>query len=272
MMSGELPFCEPYITSVMMILPLITIFMNLSIAAGAMLALYVPLYPMMIFLFCVLSWFMAVVEAMVAGPLIAIGLTHPKGHSEILSKAEQAMMLLLSVFLRPVLIIISLFVACGICYVGIRVAMTGFAVALSTVIDGGNASAGIIDTVDSAADNHYPLTHIVTYPALIALMVILILKVMEQSFSIMSTLPNQILMWIGGPATSDQSLNAMRQVQGQIGSATSKMGDGMAGMVESNHKGLGGLMTKRDEKGQNSLQAMFNEHKEKASEESEKKD
>ena len=95
--SGTLPFCAVFMSSIAMIMPFIAIFVNLSIVGGALLALYIPLYPMMIYMFCVLSWFMAVVEAMVAGPLVCIGITHPKGH-DLLGKGEQAMMLLLSVF------------------------------------------------------------------------------------------------------------------------------------------------------------------------------
>src|SRR3990167_481489 len=43
-------------------------------ASGLMLTLYMPLYPYMLFTFGVLHWFISVIEAMVAAPLICFGL------------------------------------------------------------------------------------------------------------------------------------------------------------------------------------------------------
>ena len=42
---------------------------------------------------------------------------------------------------------------------------------------GAAMGSGVVDAIDSGADNGSPLTHIVTYPCLIALLVILIIKV-----------------------------------------------------------------------------------------------
>ena len=92
---------------------------------GIMLAVYLPLIPFIIFSFAALGWFIAVLEAVVAGPLVALGVTHPEGH-DWLGKGEQAIMLLLSIFIRPVLMIIGLLAAMVLSRIFIDFLSTGF--------------------------------------------------------------------------------------------------------------------------------------------------
>ena len=66
-------------------------------AVGISLGYYMPLYPYMLFTFGVIGWLITVIEAMVAAPLIAFGVTHPDGH-DFLGQGQKAVMLLLGVF------------------------------------------------------------------------------------------------------------------------------------------------------------------------------
>src|SRR6202041_1577984 len=77
-------------------------------AIGVFLGFYMPIYPYMLFTFGVIGWIIIVIEAMVAAPLVAMGITHPENH-DFLGRSQQAVMLLLSVFLRPALMVIGLF-------------------------------------------------------------------------------------------------------------------------------------------------------------------
>src|SRR3990167_603294 len=65
---------------------------------AALLAIYTPLIPFIIFTVGALAWFILVVEAIIAGPLVALGLLLPGGQSELFGRAENALMLLFSIF------------------------------------------------------------------------------------------------------------------------------------------------------------------------------
>ena len=91
----------------MWIVPIMMMLAIGCLTVGATLGYYVPMYPYIMFSFGCLGWMIAILEAMVAAPLIALGLTHPEGH-DFLGKAEQAIMLLLGIFLRPVLMVVGL--------------------------------------------------------------------------------------------------------------------------------------------------------------------
>ena len=96
--------------------PALMIVAGVFLGIGLMLGFYVPLYPFMIFTFGVIGWLITVLEAMVAAPLVCLGLTHPEGH-DFLGEAKQAMMLLLGVFIIPVLMVIGLFASTILSYV-----------------------------------------------------------------------------------------------------------------------------------------------------------
>jgi len=106
---------------------------------GVMLAVYLPLIPFIIFSFAALGWMIAVLEAVVAGPLVALGVTHPEGH-DWLGKGEQAIMLLLSIFLRPILMIIGLIAAMVLSRVFIGFLSDGFWAVMGDIQAGGGIS------------------------------------------------------------------------------------------------------------------------------------
>ena len=90
------------------------------LAVGGLLAVYLPLLPFIYFLFGVLSWFVAVIESMVAAPIVALGIIHPEGH-DFWGKAEPAVMLMLNVFLRPSLMLFGLVAGLFLSYVYVQV-------------------------------------------------------------------------------------------------------------------------------------------------------
>jgi defect-in-organelle-trafficking protein DotA len=108
-----------------MALPLIIAWTSVMVAIGFSTAYYVPLLPYMMFTFGAFSWLMAVVEAMVAGPIVALGITHPEGH-EAFGKGEQAVMILVNLFLRPSMMIIGYIAGIALTYVGVWLLNAGF--------------------------------------------------------------------------------------------------------------------------------------------------
>ncbi len=87
-------------------MPLLIAWVGVMTTIGFTTAYYIPILPYMIFTFGALSWLISVIEAMVAGPIIALGVTHPEGH-DAFGKADQAIMILVNVFLRPSMMIIG---------------------------------------------------------------------------------------------------------------------------------------------------------------------
>jgi defect-in-organelle-trafficking protein DotA len=109
----------------LMAMPITIAFAGVMAGIGFVTAYYVPLIPYIIFLFGALAWFMAVIEAMVAAPIVALGVIHPEGH-DIFGKGEAAVMILMNVFLRPAMMIIGYVAAISLSYVGIWMLNSGF--------------------------------------------------------------------------------------------------------------------------------------------------
>ncbi len=146
---------------------------------GAMLGIYVPLIPYMIFTMGAIGWLFAVIEAMVAAPIIALGILSPGGQHDILGRAEPALMMIFNLFLRPSLMIFGMMAAMLLSIVTINLVNSGF--------------AGVV-------------TSIITHPGLfeqilfIAVYISFIVTVLNKTFSLIYVVPERILTWIGGPA------------------------------------------------------------------------
>ena len=88
------------------------------IILGLLTWVFLPLLPFIIYFLTVVGWFISVIEAVVAAPLVAAGVTSPVGH-EFLGRAEQSMMLVVSVVVRPILILMSFIIAVIVTYASV---------------------------------------------------------------------------------------------------------------------------------------------------------
>lgn len=167
------------------IIPIVVFFFTTLFATGSMLAIYVPIIPYLLFIFGAIGWIITVLEAMVAAPLVALGVTHPEGH-DLLGKSEQAIMLMLGVFLRPVLMVIGMLGGMILSYVGLRMINVGF-MALSNGIMAGSSGLTVIFIL---------LIFQIIY-------VSIVISVINQAYSLIYHVPDKVLRWIGAP---DQSL------------------------------------------------------------------
>lgn len=216
------------LSSIMMsILPL-----GLAITAplfvmGITLSVYVPLIPFILFVFGVISWLIFVIEAMAAAPLVALGITHPEGH-DLMGKSEQAVMLLLSVFLRPICMIIGLIAAIVLSYVALEVLNAGFAHVIKSVgLQGGTFSflspVGLVQ--------HLMILVVYTY---------IVVALINQCFGLIHVIPEKIMTWIGlHPQSSgdEQRLESVKAGVGQFAEAGAKG----AGESATSHKDLMGV-------------------------------
>ena len=167
--------------------------------AGAVMAYYIPVIPFILFLFGVLTWFMMVFEAMMAAPLIALGLAHPEGH-EYLGKAEYAVMLLAGVFLRPMLMIFGFIAAIIFSHIGLWLVNTGF----------GNAWEYVNN------DQLQDWWGIAYGAASISIYTVIVLTVVNRSFSLIYEVPNKVLRWVGGTTEQTGEGHALEEIKGKF--------------------------------------------------------
>lgn len=181
---------------------------------GVVLAVYIPMLPFVLFLFGVVAWLMSVTEAMVAAPLVALGMTHPEGH-DLLGKSEQALILLLGVFVRPITMLFGILMA--IIVSQILVGLFHLSFSSLTV-------AALLSTKSSSGD-------VLTGQAVVACGILLIyiyvlMSVIEQSYSLIYVIPERILRWVGGPQDQSGVGQLAEQAKGETQQAAGQAASG----------------------------------------------
>jgi defect-in-organelle-trafficking protein DotA len=232
----------------------------------------------MIFTFGAIAWLMAVIEAMVAAPIVALGVTHPEGH-EAFGKGEQAVMILMNVFLRPSMMIIGYIAAIALSYVSVWIINAGFDNAIAFVqggsqfgtgpsgtsagsasfwghMGGGNplASSGVPSSGSGTVAGGYTgWAGLFAYFFSIIVYTMLYLTVVQKSFTMIVTLPDKVLRWIGGTPESygsdvaqwgQETQSKVAEAGKEAGAAQQQVGKALsskaAGMGESAAKKAGG--------------------------------
>lgn len=186
-------------------MPLLLAWVGIMTTIGFTTAYYIPMLPYMIFTFGAMAWLISVIEAMVAAPIVALGVTHPEGH-DAFGKGEAAVMILINVFLRPSMMIIGYIAAIALSYVGVWMLNAGYDHAIGFIQQSnpdkaqwgaselGSGSGGYSDWAGIYAFFFSILTYTTMYLILV-----------QKSFTLISLLPDKVLRWIGGsPESSGQ--------------------------------------------------------------------
>ncbi len=246
------------ILAVFLVLPFLASWMGVMVSVGWIDAYYAPFIPYMIFTFGSIAWIMAVFEAMVAGPIVALGVSHPEGH-DALGKAEQAVMILINVFLRPAMMTIGYVGSISLSYVTIFILNSGFVNIMQFLLPetgdngfsgGVNFSQGNTSNQAGASQSSPYYNWSAIYASFFCLVTYtsLYLTVVQKSFTLIHTLPDKILRWIGsqgesyGQETAQWSEDARGQVKeaGQeTGKGSMKTGGTVMGVAESVLVGAG---------------------------------
>lgn len=206
----------PTVTTLAIIFaPLAAMFLGALFTFGASLAIYVPLIPYVVFTMGVVSWFILIIEAMVAGPLIALGILAPSGQHEVLGKAEGALMYLFGIFLRPSLMIFGM------------IAALLLSIVVVTMIN--SAFSGVMGSVYAHPGGLELILFLAAY-------VSLILAALNKCFALIHIVPDNVLRWIGGPSGAEAG-GAAGEALGEVKGGVEK-GTGAAA-------GLGGAMVAR---------------------------
>lgn len=200
---------------------------------GALLGFMVPMIPYLIFSITALSWFIAVAEAVVAAPILALGLVLPQG--EELGKAAAGIQVLANVFLRPMLMIVGFAVASTVLIAVINMINFGF----QTSIREFKAAGGMPQSVFLSL--FLPL---IMYTGIV-------LAFINKSFALIYIIPDKTLRWMGVAPDSTDEAKIMQDVQGKYDQGSSAAGETMKGAAsgasgkladtaEKKFKGVGG--------------------------------
>jgi hypothetical protein len=163
----------------MLILPAVFGFLGILLALGGTLGIYVPLIPFVIFTLGAIGWFTSVIEAMIAGPLVALGILSPSGQHELLGKAEPAVGLLFNICLRPTLMIFGLVAAILLSGVMIDLLNSTFSIIFNQITEISGAG-GLIGLV----------LYLCAYVSLVVV-------VLNKCFAAIHIIPEKVGRWIG---------------------------------------------------------------------------
>lgn len=184
-------------------------FTSIIPVTGFLLGVYIPFIPTFYYVFSVLGWFIAVIEAMVAAPIIALGMTYPKGH-DLLGASEQGLILLLQLFCRPVSIVFGLMagmLVSSVIFQMLNYMMIGFL-------------AGYAASFSALSGDS---TGVLVGIALVVLVYMYIAVVlMSNSYSLIYRLPDRVLRWIGAPMDPQGVAEMVNEVRRGATDALSK--------------------------------------------------
>jgi len=228
--SAMSPVASAIKAFLMWFLPMFVVILVLMFTTGSMLGYYLPLIPMIVFVFGGIGWFIACIEAMVAAPLVAIGIAHPEG-SDIFGKSDPAVMLLLNVFLRPSMMIFGFIGGIILSYIGIWLLNASFLKGIS----------GLLVTVQGGSPSIGPIAFI----AMLIIYTLIAVAVVQKAFDLIYIIPDKVLRWLqGGFSESLGAETAGRMEQaarssftagaGRVGGA---IGEGVSGGLQSGGHG-----------------------------------
>lgn len=208
------------------VLPLIYGIAVILWTLGATLGVYIPLIPYLIFTMTAFGWIIQVIEAVVAAPIIALGLVSPSG--EELGKIGAALPILANIFLRPTLMIFGFVLGASLLRAGIALINFGFIPAIKE-----GASTSVFSII-----------------AILGMYVAVITTIVNKSFSLIYLLPNQIMRWMGGTAEHGGPEEMVKEAKGGFdtgaGQAQKGLGQGLASSTER----TSGAVKKLEAKGQ----------------------
>jgi conjugal transfer/type IV secretion protein DotA/TraY len=199
-----------------------------AFSAAILLAFIIPLMPFFKFLFGILAWLLAIFEAIICVPLWALAHLSPEGDSFMPQSARYGYNALFQIFLRPILMVLSLITSLFLLTIVIGFLNFTFSEATHGIHSAGSKSA-LVNFVYMIiyAVNAYMLTN--------------------ATFKTVEHLPNSALKWFGGGHgdqvfDDQQTFNTMVVATGGfVSQAGQAVQSGVRGGLQSAGQGVAGL-------------------------------
>ncbi|MDF1646596.1 MAG: type IVB secretion system protein DotA [Legionellaceae bacterium] len=195
----------------MVIAPLFLAWVGIMVGIGFTTAYFVPFLPYMIFTFGAIAWMISVIEAMVAAPIVALGVAHPEGH-DALGKSEAGLMILLNVFLRPGMMVVGYIAAIALSFVGVWIMNAGFGNVFNYLES--DQMWGSLSTLSPI-----PWTQFFGYFFGALVYTMLYLTIVQKAFTLIAVLPDKVLRWIGGQpeGVGQETMQWGEETKGKVG-------------------------------------------------------
>lgn len=230
--------------------PIIFAWMGIMVTVGFTAAFYVPFVPFLVFTFAAIGWLIAVIEGMVAAPIVALGVLNPEGQDDVFGKGDHALMLLLNMFLRPSLMIIGYMLGIGMSYVGVWILNAGFNITFKdmsylTPVSSTNIAPHIATKKSYSMYGFW--TNIFLFYFGILTYVTLYLSIVQQSFELIHQLPDKILRWLAGGVREQLGEASTRTMIDKVKSASDDAAKQSSGAMAKASSGMqnvasGGIM------------------------------
>ncbi|WP_151193503.1 DotA/TraY family protein [Cysteiniphilum sp. JM-1] len=190
------------LTSELIMLPFLFLIAGFLFITGVLFAFVIPLMPFILFWAAKVAWLLLVVEAVIAAPIMAMGLIYPEGH-KLWGKAQTGLSILVSLIFKPVLFVIGMFVGMVAVYLVVNFTST----ALHTIL-------GQITNMGSGVTNSWT-TGVVSLIAILTYAGFMVLC-FQKCFSPIYLIPEQLLKWIGGTSHGGSDGSELNQVKGNV--------------------------------------------------------
>ncbi len=187
---------------------------------GIILAIYLPLLPTLRFLFAFTAWFLAVLEAVFAVPVVALAHLRTDGAGLAGPMGLKSYIFLLQIFVRPVLIICGLVGSLLVFNVTVRVINLLFMLAIGNYANTSNFIAGFL----------FSLGALLIYTSMLYTLA-------NMCFKLIDKIPDDILTWIGQGGIKyglDSNIGSAYKTTQAIGGATKEGMEKGAGALEKN--------------------------------------
>ncbi|MBC3910785.1 DotA/TraY family protein [Undibacterium umbellatum] len=192
---------------------------GLMLSLGMFLGIILPMLPYVFWVAGVAWWLISFVEAVIAAPIWAIAHMHPEGH-DVAGRGSPGYMFVLSILIRPALMVIFLFAAMLLIKPIMNFVNQGFFQSISNMTEG--SMVGIMTLLGT----------LILYSGITT-------KMITTVFGIINTGPDNILRWIGGnSAVGTQAQSTASSIHQGVDAA----GGQAAGAVGNVVKGIGGKM------------------------------
>lgn len=186
---------------------------GLVMGIGVLYGIYFPAVPMIIYTLGAIGWCAVVIEAMVAAPLIAGGVTSPDG-GQFLGAAEQGLSLGLSVFLRPSLMVIGLYMASLLAQVSMTVFNYSMLYFLAFILSNFQTQTTMLNIAVMVM-----LSFVYLYVAF---------QILSESYAFITVLPDRIMRWFlagGNESLTGQHVSReLQEIQEPIRAAGERAG------------------------------------------------
>lgn len=143
------------------------------------LAFYLPATPLILWISGVAGWFILLIEAVIAAPIWAASHAMPEGNGFVGQRAMAGYMVLLSLFLRPTLMLFGLFAS-----MLLMIAMSKVVILL------------FYPSMSSMGSGH--IAGIASYFGTLAILVFLIINIAHRAYGLIHEIPDKVLRYIGG--------------------------------------------------------------------------